>query len=128
MKKVKRVPILFGLDAFPADLSIEYVKQKKEKHKTDSQEKLLCIARSRVLNSINYAIEHDRDRITFRPTQLDDEHKLLLVQEIMEKFNGRVFGASLTHEEPMWDYKEEHDCYRLLSVPTICSEYIISLQ
>jgi hypothetical protein len=126
-KKTKRVPYDSGLDSLPANLSIEYVNGQKEKHKeklVKSQEKLLRIERKRFLGEIDFAIRHDREHFTFTPKDLDDKHKLILVQEIMDKFDGRVFGEDLRVYD---DYTGNDYVYIRLIEPKVYTTYKIRL-
>jgi hypothetical protein len=126
-KKTKRVPYDSGLDSFPANLSIEYVNEQKKKHKeklVKSQEKLLRIERKRFLGEIDFATRHDIEHFTFTPKDLDDKHKLILVQEIMDKFDGRVFGEDLRVYD---DYTGNDHVYIHLIEPKVYTTYKIRL-
>ncbi len=143
MKKAKKESNTFGLDAFPDHLSIDFIKQAKAKQKervANSQEKLLADERRHVVEAFKRAIKHDYERVTFHADRLDKEHTLQLIQELMDKFEGRVYG--LFERKPLrtasgmeyWpdvalpEGEDGTSYYRLLEEPEICPEYMISLK
>ncbi len=120
-----------GLVEFPKGFSLSNLqrarKEQREKN-IASQDDLAAQDRERLCSAAKSAIKYDLDQFSYYPHEhLTDETKLKLVLELMERFDGRVFGVKPIGES--WTGLEhEYEPSFLLREAKICTSYIILLK